>query len=208
MNGFNTITVPGQGEYEEKKSRFLANAYPVKTQEEIRTHLEKLKKQYYDARHHCYAWVLGLQGADRKASDDGEPHGTAGLPILKVIDGAKCTDIMIVVTRYFGGTLLGTGGLVRAYTQAAKAALENAGIVTMQEGAELVLSLDYPLLDRVLYLLSQEGLTAGETLYTHRVQMSVLTPAVSQERLCRALLALGNGKIEITVREKGFYAFS
>ncbi len=208
MSGYNTITVPGQGEYEEKKSRFLSNAYPVQSQDEIRAYLEKLKKQYYDARHHCYAWILGPQGADRKASDDGEPQGTAGLPILKVIDGAKCTDILIVVTRYFGGTLLGTGGLVRAYTQAAKAALDNAGIVTMQEGVMLVLSLEYPLLDRVLYLLSQEGLSAGETQYTHRVQMSVLTPAASQERLCRGLHAIGNGQIEISVREKGFYAFS
>ena len=114
-----TIQKTGHGEYEEKRSRFLGEAIPVQSEEEVQEHLTRIRKQYYDARHHCSAYVLGEKKDRKKASDDGEPQGSAGLPILNVIEGAGCTGILIVVTRYFGGTLLGTGGLVRAYTNAA-----------------------------------------------------------------------------------------
>ena len=105
----------------------------MQSEEEVQEHLTRIRKQYYDARHHCSAYVLGEKKDRKKASDDGEPQGSAGLPILNVIEGAGCTGILIVVTRYFGGTLLGTGGLVRAYTNAAKVALADAGPVCMKE---------------------------------------------------------------------------
>lgn len=138
-NLYYTIDHPGYGEYEEKKSRFLGEALPVTSEEEVRTELARIRKKYYEARHHCYAYVIGgvpgntVQGnaTIRRSSDDGEPSGTAGAPILSVIDGKACSNVLIVVTRYFGGTLLGTGGLVRSYTKAASLALENAGIVCM-----------------------------------------------------------------------------
>lgn len=110
----------GYGEYEEKKSRFLAEIVPASSIEEAMAFVESIRKKHYDARHHCFAYVIGRNKEMTRYSDDGEPGGTAGKPILEVLLGADVTDTVAVVTRYFGGTLLGTGGLVRAYTQAAK----------------------------------------------------------------------------------------
>ena len=154
-DSYKTIEKPGFFEYEEKKSRFLGAAFPVKSEEEAEGVLSSIRKEHYKARHHCSAMVLGQKRDRRRSSDDGEPSGTAGMPILNVIDGAGCTDVIIVVTRYFGGTLLGTGGLVRAYTQAAQGALKDAGIVTMCRCREFSVSLDYTHFDKVTYYLKK-----------------------------------------------------
>ena len=113
MNCYYTVSAGGQGEITEKKSRFIAEVYPAADEEEAFARLEEVKKRYWDARHHCWAYVIGRNPASERMSDDGEPAGTAGKPILEVIRGQGLTDVFIVVTRYFGGTLLGTGGLVR-----------------------------------------------------------------------------------------------
>ena len=125
---FFTITNSGTDEIVEKKSRFIGYAEPVASEEEALAFIEKIRKKHYDARHTCYAFAIGNENTLLRFSDDGEPSGTAGKPILEVITGNQVVDICIVVTRYFGGTLLGTGGLVRAYTEAAKVALNAAGI--------------------------------------------------------------------------------
>ena len=119
----------GSGELTEKKSRFIANTRPVESEEEALAFVEEMRKQYWDARHNCWAYVIGDRGEKKRCSDDGEPSQTAGKPMLDVLTGSGVTNICVVVTRYFGGILLGTGGLVRAYSGAAKAGLEGSVIV-------------------------------------------------------------------------------
>lgn len=202
-----TIQKKGYGEYEEKKSRFLGEAIPVQSEEEIQEELTRIRKHYYDARHHCSAYVLGEKRDSKKALDDGEPQGSAGLPILNVIEGAQCTEILIVVTRYFGGTLLGTGGLVRAYTSAAKAALADAGPVCMQEGEILELSMEYSYLDPVRYYLEQENIQSKGIEYTEKVTQKVVVPAAKVSELEQKMRELSGGKIVVHSLEKGYYGF-
>ena len=119
MECYHTVYTEGTGEIVEKISRFIAEVFPVSNEEEAFAHVEEIRKKHWDARHHCWAYVIGRNPAAERMSDDGEPAGTAGKPILEVLRGKKLTDVFVVVTRYVGGTLLGTGGLVRAYTSAA-----------------------------------------------------------------------------------------
>lgn len=167
-----TLARPGQGEYEEKKSRFLGKAVHIESEEEAAAFIAGIRKQYYDARHNCYAWVLGEGSERKKSSDDGEPSGTAGQPILRVIEGSGCTNVLVIVTRYFGGTLLGTGGLVRAYTQAARAALEDAQKARMCLCRKLAVTVEYGALDRLLYALRRDGIEPQETEYGAKVTLT------------------------------------
>lgn len=207
MTEYYTIRGCGSGIYEEKKSRFIGQSFPVTTHEEIREILSKVRGKYYDARHHCYAYVLGADRMDRKASDDGEPSGTAGLPILKVLDGAMAANVLVVVTRYFGGTLLGTGGLTRAYTEAAKAAVADAGLARMREGEVLTLTMDYALLDQVSYLLKQKGIAGTDLEYTDRVSMKITVPLSETGEIRKALEGAGYGRIVITSSGRGYFGF-
>ena len=123
MDAYHTVYRGGSGEIVEKKSRFIAEVFPVTSEEEAMQYLEEARKRYWDARHHCWAYVLGRNPSAERMSDDGEPAGTAGKPILEVIRGRQITDVLVIVTRYFGGTLLGTGGLVKAYGDAVREVL-------------------------------------------------------------------------------------
>ena len=199
-----TIRDPGNGEYEEKKSRFLGEAVPVSSEEEAAEYIAGVRKKYYDARHHCYAWVLGEGGERKKSADDGEPSGTAGQPILKVIEGSGCTNVLVIVTRYFGGTLLGTGGLVRSYTQAARAALDKAGKVRMCLCRQLAVTVDYSALDRLLYELRREGIEMGETEYGAQVTLHLTVESADSEKLIRTITALTSGAAVIEQVSEGF----
>jgi len=205
MEQYLTIISRGSGEYEEKKSRFLGEAIPVSSEEDVRRELERIRKHYYDARHHCYAYVIGERGEQKKASDDGEPSGTAGLPILKVI--GETTNVLVVVTRYFGGTLLGTGGLVRSYTQAAKAALQDAGAVRMEAGELLRITMEYGLYDKVIRLLGQHELSPDETIYTDKVSILIKVPVHLKSGLLLELQEAGSGTIDVECEESGYYYF-
>jgi uncharacterized YigZ family protein len=207
MAGYHTIEKRGAGEYDEKKSRFLGEAIPVSSKEEIDAELARIRKQYFDARHHCFAYVLGEKRDNRRFSDDGEPSGTGGMPILNVIDGEACTGILIVVTRYFGGTLLGAGPLARAYGKAAKAALDDAGIVERKEGAVLQITLSYAQLDSALYLLKQEKIRVDDTAYTDAVALTCHVPEEEKAALLEKLSALGRGSIRVNEISHGFYGF-
>ena len=143
----------GQGEYEEKKSRFIATVRSVQTEEEAVSFIEEMKKKYWDARHNCSAFCIGSRGELTRCSDDGEPSGTAGRPMLEVLLGSGVRNVAVVVTRYFGGVLLGTGGLVRAYTQAVKEGLAACEIGIMRQGTELLIEAEYNDIGKVLYLL-------------------------------------------------------
>lgn len=203
-----TISGVGKGEYEEKKSRFLGEAVAVGSEEEASAAVARVRKHYYDARHHCYAWVIGEGGERKKSSDDGEPSGTAGQPILKVIEGSGCTNVLVIVTRYFGGTLLGTGGLVRSYTQAARAALGNADMVRMCLCKKLAVTVEYGALDRLLYMLRQQGIVAGETEYGAQVTLHLTVETARADALSEKITALTSGGAEVREEEEGFFPVS
>lgn len=128
-DSFFTISKPSQGLYKVKGSKFISFALPVSSESEINSYIQSFRKEYHDARHHCYAWKIGHDGERYRVNDDGEPSGTAGKPILGQINARKLTNILLIVIRYFGGILLGTGGLVKAYKNAASDALENSEII-------------------------------------------------------------------------------
>jgi len=147
---FKTIEAPSEGIFKDKGSKFLAFAYPVSSEEEIKEHMEHLRKAYHDARHHCFAWRLGADMERFRANDDGEPSGSAGKPILGQIQSHDLTNILVVVVRYFGGTLLGVGGLIRAYRSAASGALDQARIIELKVYEKLKLEFEYERMNSVM----------------------------------------------------------
>jgi len=163
----------GQGEYEEKKSRFIATVRSVQTEEEAVSFIEEMKKKYWDARHNCSAFCIGSRGELTRCSDDGEPSGTAGRPMLEVLLGSGVRNVAVVVTRYFGGVLLGTGGLVRAYTQAVKEGLAACEIGIMRQGTELLIEAEYNDIGKVLYLLGNRGVQPTSSEYAEKVRLKV-----------------------------------
>ena len=163
----------GQGEYEEKKSRFIATVRSVQTEEEAVSFIEEMKKKYWDARHNCSAFCIGSRGELTRCSDDGEPSGTAGRPMLEVLLGSGVRNVAVVVTRYFGGVLLGTGGLVRAYTQAVKEGLAACEIGIMRQGTELLMEAEYNDVGKVLYLLGNRGVQPTSSEYAEKVRLKV-----------------------------------
>ncbi|HEY6172733.1 MAG TPA: YigZ family protein [Candidatus Kapabacteria bacterium] len=154
-------------------SRFIADLYPVSTKEEIESYLDRIRKEFYDASHHCYAFRLGANAEQVRAADDGEPSGTAGKPILMVIEGAKLTNVLCVVTRYFGGTKLGTGGLARAYADAAKLAVEDAQIKTVYHMKELRLTYSFDDMSGVERMIAKYGAEKLESVYSDTVEMRI-----------------------------------
>ena len=166
----------GCGEIVEKKSRFIAHVQSVETVEEAQEYIEAVKKRFWDARHNCSAFSVGTDQVITRSSDDGEPSGTAGKPILEVIRGSGIHNIVIVVTRYFGGTLLGTGGLVRAYTAAARAGIDGSRIIEKIPGIRITITADYTDLGKIQYLLAQNHYLTEDTLYTDKVLLKVLVP--------------------------------
>ena len=142
----------GQGEIIEKKSRFIANIFPVTTEEEALEKITAMRKKYYDARHNCFAYILGENKDTVRCSDDGEPSGTAGRPMLDILDGQGIYNVVAVVTRYFGGTLLGTGGLVRAYSGAMKEGLNHCVLLEKETGYPLTVTVDYNEVGKIQYL--------------------------------------------------------
>ncbi len=165
-----TLKNPSQSEYVEKRSKFLGVAFPCETEEEALSRLEEIKSRHHDARHNCFAFVVE-EGRLSRFSDDGEPHGTAGKPILEVINGKGLVNVGVVVTRYFGGVLLGTGGLVRAYTAACKEALEKGETVEMVPCTRFSVVCDYTDHSRLVKLLENSGVAVANTEFTHKVTL-------------------------------------
>ena len=164
----------GQGEIVEKKSRFIATVLPIDTEEEALQYIEKIKKKYWDARHNCFAFVIGSNNEIQRFSDDGEPQGTAGKPILETLLNENLHNTLIVVTRYFGGTLLGTGGLVRAYGQSSKEGIRNSVIQKVCEGISFKLTVDYNSIGKIKYIMGQMGITDAQGEYGQNVVLSIL----------------------------------
>lgn len=172
----NIVYRGGQGEITEKKSRFIANLFPVQTEEEALAKISEMKKRYYDARHNCFAYVIGEKKETKRCSDDGEPSGTAGRPMLEVLEGRGLYNVVAVVTRYFGGTLLGTGGLVRAYTAAMHEGLAHCMILGQEKGFRLRIVTDYNDIGKLQYLARTKKLHELSCEYDSAVTLELLVP--------------------------------
>ena len=159
----NIILKNGTGEIEEKKSRFIAHIFSVENEDEAEQYINAVRKKYWDARHNCYAYIIGDNGQVQRFSDDGEPQGTAGKPILDIISTSCLTNCLIVVTRYFGGGLLGTGGLIRAYQAASKAGLEIAETAVVSSGITAVIVTDYNVYGKLQYICNDIGVDIMDT---------------------------------------------
>ena len=191
--GYLTPAGEGSSEYVEKKSRFLGQLFPVSSEEEAKARLEAVKKERYDARHHCWCYIL--RGGQKRYSDDGEPQGTAGQPMLNLLEREGVEDVFCVVTRYFGGTLLGTGGLVRAYSTAAKEALCDAGVNEMRQWASLRVQTPYNLYDRVRLEAEKLGAVFENTDYGAEITLSLLLPEETLKGFAAALRELSAGRL-------------
>lgn len=206
MDAYHTVYRGGLGEIVEKKSRFIAEVFPVTSEEEAMQYLEEARKRYWDARHHCWAYVLGRNPSAERMSDDGEPAGTAGKPILEVIRGRQITDVLVIVTRYFGGTLLGTGGLVRAYTASAAEGLKHSEIITRFHGFKLRIAADYTSLGKIQYLLAQRKICILESVYTDKVELIVLVPDEEEGALYKEIMDGTNGQAVLEKEQECWFA--
>ncbi|MEE1315415.1 MAG: YigZ family protein [Faecalimonas sp.] len=203
---YKTVYRGGEGEIIEKKSRFIATVMPVHTEEEALTFIEGLKKKYWNATHNCFAYVIGERSQLQRCSDDGEPSGTAGRPMLDVLLGEELHDTAVIVTRYFGGTLLGTGGLVRAYQAATKAGLEKSLVITKQYGQLLSIQTDYTGLGKIQYILGQRGLHIKNIEYTEQVALEVLLPAAEAAQVIAEITEGTGGQAQMEFLQECYFA--
>lgn len=192
------LTIPQQGEglYKEKGSKFIAYAIPVQTVEEVKNIVKEYQKQYYDARHVCYAYMLGADRLEFRANDDGEPSGTAGRPILGQINSRNLTNVLVIVIRYFGGILLGTGGLIVAYKQAAAEALEAAGQI--ERIVEMIhhVYFDYQQMNDIMRIIKEEEATIITNEFNETCHTTFQVPKAREQRLIQRMNDLRTVKIE------------
>ena len=205
VNAYNTILNPGTGEIVEKKSRFIGYVRHVEAEEDALAFVTEIKKKHYDARHNCYAYAIGQERPLLRFIDDGEPGGTAGKPILEVLTGKDLCDICVVVTRYFGGTLLGTGGLVRAYTEAAQACIGATRMVRKCRVLPVVIRTNYTDLGKIQYILGSEGIDVKDSVYGEMVELRVELLVEDAQRIQNTLMEATAARVEL---EQGDSMFS
>ena len=186
-DSFRSITHLSQGIYKEKGSKFLSFAIPVKDVAEIKSILDNYRKKYYDARHVCYAYMLGADRSEFRANDDGEPSGTAGRPILGQINSSELTDILVIVVRYFGGILLGTSGLITAYKEAAADAIGQANIVEITVKNELTVRFEYPLLNDVMRIIKEFDVQIVNQQFEEQCSIKISVPKKIAELITNKL---------------------
>ena len=204
MQPYKTLLKPASDEYIVNKSRFIGHASPVKTVEEALAFLDGIRARYRDASHNCYAYIIGQNAGVMRYSDDGEPGGTAGMPIIEVMKARQVVDCAVVITRYFGGVLLGAGGLVRAYSHSCAIALTAAGVCDMHPTQRWMLEVDYPLWDRVRHLLGTlparlEGSEFGAT-----VVFELSIKETDSALVLGELTRVTDGRIETMLSEEGY----
>lgn len=204
LDGYVRLTEGGQGEIIEKKSRFIAYVEPVTTEAEAYAFIERIKKKNYDARHNCYAFSVGEEMPLLRFSDDGEPQGTAGKPILEVINNSGIRNICIVVTRYFGGTLLGTGGLVRAYTDASKNALENCTTRRVQRIVPAILRTNYTDMGKIQYILGLFDINISSSDFGENVTFSIELPVDIKDKVVADITESTGGRAEFEYMDETF----
>ena len=198
MEGYITIKQYGEAEYEDRKSVFIGAAMPVSTEADALRFIESQRKRFSDARHHVYAYVL-RENSIMRFSDDREPQGTAGMPVLDVIRKNGCTDTVVVVTRYFGGTLLGTGGLVRAYTGAALGALNSAEIIKYAIYVQLSVTVSYSDYGKITTALEELSARVDDTVYTDSVTLEIRLEKEALDELSKRLTEITSGRAEIKI---------
>lgn len=184
----------GIGEIIEKKSRFIATTMPVETEAEALTFFDEMRKKYWDATHNCTAFVVGRNNEIQRCNDDGEPSQTAGKPMLDVLLGEQIHNAAVVVTRYFGGTLLGTGGLVRAYAKAVQEGLKNSIVIEKCEGKRMKIKTDYTEIGKLQYICGQMELSILNSEYTDIVEIEVLVPAEKEESFEKSVIEATSGQ--------------
>ena len=202
-DSYKTIEKTAEGYITERKSKFISYVIPVETEDDVKTILEEYRKKYYNARHVCWAYMLGPTREDYRSNDDGEPSGTAGRPILGQINSFGLTNVLILVARYFGGTLLGTGGLVRAYKEAAAAAIENAKIVEKTVDDSFILHFDYPLLNEVMRVLNQFESAKWTQNFTETCEMEITIRQSLSKQLAQSLSAIYGVTVTESIDNEG-----
>lgn len=206
LDPYYTTYKGGVGEIVMKKSRFIATVSPAQTEEEAIEFIEGLKKKYWDAAHNCYAYVIGSKNPIMRYSDDGEPSQTAGKPMLDVLTNKELTNLVVVVTRYFGGTLLGTGGLVKAYQSATVEGLEQSQIIKKEPGIHMELITDYNLVGKIQYFINQENYYLISSDYTDTVKLELIVPVDRVHSFHSTLADLSNGTLSATEIKKVYFA--
>lgn len=197
----------GSGEIIEKKSRFIATVRPVHEEDEALSFIAEMKKQYWNATHNCFAYVIGERQEVQRCSDDGEPQGTAGKPMLDVLLGEELHDAAVVVTRYFGGTLLGTGGLVRAYSKAVQEGLKQSTVIEKKYGSRITIETDYNGIGKIQYLCGQRNIPIVDSQYTDVVKAQVLVQASQVQELKEAITEATNGRAGWEEESGLYFAF-
>ncbi|MCM1182692.1 MAG: YigZ family protein [Roseburia sp.] len=203
---FILLTKGATAELVEKKSRFIATVRPVASEEEAVAFIEEMKKKYYDARHNCSAFVIGSRAQLTRSSDDGEPSGTAGRPMLEVLLGSEIRNIAAVVTRYFGGTLLGTGGLVRAYSGVLKMALEDCETMRQQFCVKLRIGADYNSVGKLQHWLAGKQIRIVDSVYAEKVNITIVIPIEEYDSFCKELTELTSAQAVLEEMERGYFA--
>lgn len=198
MNAYKCLKKGGIGQIEEKKSRFIATVKPVNSEAEATAFIAEMKKKYWDARHNCSAFVIGEKSELTRCSDDGEPAGTAGRPMLEVLLSSEITNICVVVTRYFGGTLLGTGGLIRAYQGAVKAGLSSCIIVSVVKGTEYTIETDYNLAGKLQFYFNKEDVIVNDTKWLSSVIFTIVLTENNEKEVLKNIVELTSDKAVIT----------
>jgi len=191
-----TIAGPSQGIYKEKGSKFLGFAFPVRSEEQVKTRLQELRDRYHDARHHCYAYCLGPDMQNYRMNDDGEPSSTAGRPIFGQIQSHLLTDTLVVVVRYFGGTLLGTSGLIRSYKHAAEDALSHARIIKKTVQSLYQLEFDYPLMSDIMRLLHEYDIQPYEKEFQESCRFRIGIRKSAEQQVAERFKSLKGLKIK------------
>ena len=207
IDQFRTVYRGGTGEIVEKKSRFIATVRLVESEEEALSCLEALRKKYWDARHNCFVYIIGENQETVRCSDDGEPSGTAGRPMLDVVQGAGLRNVLVVVTRYFGGILLGTGGLVRAYTAAASGALQQAELVSMRLVVDCSVRVSYAQFEQAQRIIAAAETRLDEPVFDDAVTLCWRMPAGQEGALCTALNELTRGGAEVEISKPQYAPF-
>ena len=187
----------GSAQITEKKSRFIGDVYNIENEEDALYYINETKKKYWDARHHCYAYIIGNNNEIKRFSDDGEPSGTAGKPILDVLDKSGIANCLIIVTRYFGGTLLGTGGLIRAYSEAAKLGIEASGIMEVKKGIQAQIDADYNSFGKIQYMCMERNIIITDTEYGENVHINMIIEESEYAHFQKAVADAFAGRLEI-----------
>lgn len=204
MSDYKTVSRSGCDEFVEKRSRFIGYCSPVTTQEQALEFIEKIKSKHWDAKHNVYAYIL-REGGIKRYSDDGEPQGTAGVPVLDVMQKMNITDAVVVVTRYFGGILLGAGGLVRAYSHGAKLAVEAAKPAVMELCDNSELKCSYNQYGRVSTIIAQQGGVVADSVFTDEVELKFYVKKGSLDRINKELAAATCGEVEAHSQSESYY---